>query len=190
MLCYKKLNTDKTSCCVQQEILRKRLRVKRNKKQCGQWDILFLTTRNTVRRRHSVTRNKKHSADNETSCCVQQETQYGRDTVLHAKRNTVRTMKNLVLDSKKDNTKETLCYTQLETQCGQWHIVLCTTRNTYGRDTVLHASRNCTDNETACCVQQETQYGQNWIPTGDSRKESDVAVLQECKRNLDKENVL
>ena len=61
----------------------------------------------------------------------------------------------------------------------------------YGRDIVLHATRNSTDNETPCCVQKETQYGQqDWIPTGDYRKESDVAVLQECKRNLDKENVL
>ena len=116
-----------------------------------------------TRKRHRATRDKKHSAGNETSCCVQQETQYGRYMVLQ------------------------------ETQCGQWDIALCTVQQEthYGGVILLHATRNSTDNETSCCVQQETQYGQqDWIPTGDYRKESDVAVLQECKRNLDKENVL
>jgi len=57
----KKHSTEETSCYTQQET------------QCGQRDVV-LCARNTVRKRHCVKRNKKHSAGKETSCCTQQET--------------------------------------------------------------------------------------------------------------------
>ena len=116
VLCTRNI-TEETSCYTQQET------------QCGQRNIVLCTTRNTVRNRHSVARNKKHSME-ETSCYTQQETQCGqRDIVLCTTRNTVR-KRHSVARNKKHSTEETSCYTQQETQCGQWDFVLHATRNT------------------------------------------------------------